>query len=456
MEPSSARSAPTTVPPVASKFEDFASRFRGATAVVILPTLNEEEGLAHTLARLPKGLLAGPERRVETMVIDGGSTDHTLDVAREWGVPILRQQGRGKGSAVVETIVWVHSQGIPYAVVLDADATYPPDRVPDALDLLERNADLVVGVRRPVSGPAISGRELVHRLGNIGLSYTASLLSRWTIFDLCSGFWGVSTERFVSLGIEPSHFAIEAEMVLKSVRQGLRVVQIPVEYRERVGTAKLRAMRDGSRILLTIMKHGLSPGAKQTVQVVPPRADNDLLSIGLITGSTQAVLECAPSDTAAARDLASVLRRNFPGTVVRAELGPQNGPAGGSTTGTDPRPSPMVVSLSTAGSPGSAARAIAVSIGSRRRELVIELPSASGHAPNGGSALGTESARSGGTTTPGPGLRSSRFPSLEVLTSRLSYDVLDQQRAMLSANGFRVVMRDRPLAAPVSEPSERS
>jgi hypothetical protein len=420
--------------------------------VVILPTLNEEEGLARTLAELRRQRLHAPERTVEILIVDGGSTDTTLQVAHEAGVPAVRQTGRGKGAAVLETMVWAHAQGIPYAVVLDADATYPPDRVLDALDLLEQSADLVVGVRRPVTGPAISFREASHRLGNIGLSYTASLLSRQTIFDLCSGFWGVSTTRFVELGVEQSFFAIEAEMVLKAVHQGLRVVQIPVEYRERVGIAKLRAVRDGSRILLTILKHGHPPSIRARPAPPETAAPADLLSIGLITGSRGAVLECAASDTIAASHLATVLRRNFPETQIQVDSAATTRPSAPPTSG--PREfSPMVISLSTAGAPGAAARAVAVSIGSRRRQLTVALPSVEAFLASDPIGPVNGSARSGAVLPSRHPPRNARFPSLEVLTSRLSYDRIDQQRAMLSANGYRVVETARPA---VGRSEERS
>jgi hypothetical protein len=441
--------APSAVPPAWP--DEVVAQLHGASALVILPTLNEEEGLERTLSELRAQRLVGPDRRVEVLIVDGGSTDRTLDVARAGKTPAVRQQGRGKGAAVLQTIEQAYALGIPYAVVLDADATYPPDRVLDAVDLLAQSADLVVGVRRPVAGPAISARELIHRLGNIGLSYTASAFSRRTIFDLCSGFWGVATERFVALGLEQAAFAIEAELVLEALRHDLRVVQIPVEYRERVGEAKLHAVRDGSRILLTILRHGPTPRRRIPPNPADPQYPGQLLSIGLITGSRRAVLECAPSDSAAATDLARVLRRNFPETVV--QVAPKDPPPPPSAAPPDePGPTPMIVSLSAAGSVDAGARAVAVSIGSFRRQLTIELPPTvpppgfDGEEHDGGAA------RSGARAVPRRGSRGNRFPSLEVLTSRLSYDRIDQQRAMLSANGFRVVERGRGSLAALTEP----
>src|SRR5579859_4822545 len=232
--------------------------FRGAHAVVVLPTLNEEEGLARTLSDLPIARFDDRGQKVRVLVVDGGSTDGTLEVARAAGVPVLKQSSRGKGGAMLEAVAWVHRLGIPFVVALDADARYPPDRILPALDLLRGGTDLVIGVRRPVWGPPSDFKDLIHRVGNVALSYTASFLSRRSILDLCSGFWGVSTERFMQLGLTHSSFAIEAELVLKSVRRGYTVHQIPVDYRERVGQPKLRAVRDGSQILRTVLRHARS------------------------------------------------------------------------------------------------------------------------------------------------------------------------------------------------------
>ena len=121
----------------------------------------------------------------------------------------------------------------------------PSDGSVPALELLARGTDLVIGVRHPVWGAPTDLKDLVHRVGNLVLSYSASLLSRRPILDLCSGFWGVSAQRFVDLGLDDATFAIEAELVLKSIRRGYSIHQIPVTYHERLGEAKLRALRDG-------------------------------------------------------------------------------------------------------------------------------------------------------------------------------------------------------------------
>jgi Glycosyl transferase family 2 len=435
------------------------TKFRGAFAAVILPTLNEEKGLERTISEFPLDTFNGVGHRIVPVIIDGGSTDGTLEVARKWGIPVLTQTSRGKGGAMLEAIRWVHQQGIPFAVVLDADATYPPDRILPTLDLLRRGTDLVIGVRRPVWGPPTDVTDLVHRVGNLVMSYTSSVLSHRPILDLCSGFWGVSTERFMELGLGDTTFAIEAELVLKSVRHGFSVQQIPVKYRERLGVAKLHAVRDGGQIMLTIFQYArrarTGPGTK--TRAAP--WSRDLLSIGLALGGPPAVVECAPSDAAQGADLARFLLRNLPETRVKVGDSQAVHPAHAETTvsvapdRTALRPleqSPLVVSLPSGGPQVGHPRSVTVSIGNRSRPLTIELPSGPADPLAGSDPKGAWS-RAGGRMGPSPTRRES-FPSLRVVTSRLNFELEHQQETMLAANGFHAVAQAKvkPRPAPVS------
>lgn len=415
-----------------------ADRLRGAAAVVLLPTLNEEEGLAHTLEQLPFARFADPRRRVEVLVIDGGSTDRTAEVAKARGVLLIEQSGTGKGDAVLEAILWVHSLGVPNVVVLDADATYPPDRILPTLDLLESGADLVIGVRRPVWGPAKDGRDMVHRLGNLIFSYSASFLTRRTILDLCSGFWGVSTSRFAALEIRAARFAIEAEMVLKSVRRGYNVVQIPVDYRERIGVAKLHAVRDGARIMLAIIRFGRPGRLGAQVPSGPDPISRQLQSIGVISETPAAVVRYSPSSSVRATEIAGMLRSRLPETPVR--MSAEADPITSSSLTADPEARPdLIVSLTGASSTANRPSGVTVALESRERQLRIALARddlLSVASESGADAL----ARSGALRLlPDPNrARGSRHPGLEVLIAQVRSDSIGRQSTLLRANGFRV------------------
>jgi hypothetical protein len=416
-------------------------RFQDVFAVVLLPTLNEEAGLARTLRDLPTDRFDEPGRRIQPLIIDGGSTDGTLEVARAWGVPVLRQTSRGKGGAMIEAIHWIHAQHIPYVLVLDADATYPPDRALPALELLAGGTDLVVGVRRPVWGPPSDLKDLAHRAGNLALSYAASVLSRRPILDLCSGFWGVSTQRFVDLGLGDATFAIEAELVLRSIRQGYSIHQIPVTYHERLGVAKLRAVRDGSRILQTILREARPGPTRGRSRRAPGSWGRDVLSIGLALGGPGPTLEILSPEVESAEQIAGIVHRTFPQAQVRVRPGGRpysvRAPVGArGQSSADAAGHALTVSRSPSGAPSDGARPTIVSIQSARRWLTVELPPE----PSGpvSDTTGPGWSRSGGWVI-GRVDHRRRASSLLVVTSRLNFRPEHQQETLLAANGFHVV-----------------
>ncbi len=237
--------------------------FEGVEFAILLPTLNEREGLACTLKEIPKTAMRTEEWSYRILVVDGGSTDGTVDVAHRAGVPVFHQHSRGKGAALREALAWLRTRGVRFAVVMDADCTYPANLLPALMSLLESGSDLVVGVRQPVFKPTSAARDFVHRVGNSALNYAANQFAGLPFLDVCSGFWGVHVEMAHRLELETNGFEIEAELFAKAFRAGMQITQIPIPYRERIGVAKLRAARDGARILLTVLRFGRRPGVSK-------------------------------------------------------------------------------------------------------------------------------------------------------------------------------------------------
>jgi hypothetical protein len=289
--------------------------FLPADVAILLPTLNEEKGLARTLAEIPMADLAAANRVVRPIVIDGGSTDGTVEVARAAGVPVLRQTSRGKGGAIREALHWLHRHGVEYVVVMDADWTYPATMIPSMVQLLASGSRLVIGVREPVAMVPFDPREFVHRVGNRLLNLSSSELAGLPILDLCSGFWGVWLPMAMSLDLVSDGFEIEAELFVKAFRRGHTVTQVPVAYRERVGQAKLHAVRDGVRIFLTSLRFGRQSFGADTVDEVPTLA-RDILCVALVEGSAEFDVVFHPLRQSDAEDLAQRLRASRPGCRV--------------------------------------------------------------------------------------------------------------------------------------------
>jgi dolichol-phosphate hexosyltransferase len=278
---------------------------------VVLPTLNEEDGLRATLEDIPFGELRSLGFEATVVVVDGRSTDSTAAVARALGTEFFVQRGKGKGAAVREGIDWATAREIPYVIVMDADHTYPGASLPWMATLLDAGSELVIGVRRPDRHAMSEIRGLVHRVGNGVLNFLAGYFAGGTILDVCSGLWGVRTSALEKMMIEADGFDIEAETFVKAFRRGLAVSQVPVVYRDRVGIAKLHAFQDGSRILLSILRH-----SRRGSSVTPPE--------GAVLASPSGAL---PAPTI--RDLESLL------FAVNSQRVFVSGPAGGSPVVTE-------------------------------------------------------------------------------------------------------------------------
>lgn len=333
--------------------------------LLLLPTLNEELGLDQTLDELD-GVFRRGTGPPNVLVVDGFSTDRTREVARRHHAEVLLQTGRGKGAAIRNGLDWALEHHFETVGVIDADATYPCGRLPALYGLLEMGSEVVVGVRRPNYPSGTSARDLVHRIGNVALNLCAAQFSRGPIMDVCSGFWGVRTEVAPALALESNGFEIESELFVKAFRRRLKVTQIPVDYRRRVGVTKLRALRDGSRILLSILRHAARPDGSQSPPrsyrpagrsvPLPPFRDGvplrDLVSVVLTLNPAHLLMVSPPDHFTETVVIAQGLAARRPGLETRTTTTPPM-PASGrspsaelghSSRGTGAR-SPVVITL---------------------------------------------------------------------------------------------------------------
>ena len=213
---------------------------------IIIPTLNEAKNIGKLLDAIPKRLLNQMGYSVECLVVDGGSTDGTTDIAAKKGARVLIVRKRGYGLAYM--VGFLHATG-DIIVTLDADMTYPPESIPLLVRILERyDYDFVSTNRlKKFETHAFSQAKL---LGNKLINILTFLLYRLRIGDTQSGMWCfrkniLKTLRLMTLGMEFS-----TEIKLEAFRR-TKAVEIPIFYRRRMGgTSKIRVIVDGIRIVL--------------------------------------------------------------------------------------------------------------------------------------------------------------------------------------------------------------
>lgn len=225
---------------------------------VVIPALNEEASLPLVLADLPRP----PVRRV--VVADNGSRDGTARVAREGGAVVVPAPRRGYGSACLAALDHLRRHDPPDLVVfVDADYSDHPDELPRLIaPLLAGSADLVIGSR--LLGKREPGALLPQaRAGNLVACTLIRLLYGHRYTDL-GPFRAARWEALERLGMADPDFGWTAEMQVKALRHGLRVTEVPVSYRRRVGVSKITGtvtgtLRAGYKILWTVLRHSRGP-----------------------------------------------------------------------------------------------------------------------------------------------------------------------------------------------------
>jgi len=217
-----------------------------ARVSVIIPTLNEAANLPHVFARLPFHEL------FEVILVDGHSTDDTVEVARTlWpGVRVVLQDATGKGNALACGFAAARGDII---VMLDGDGSTDPAEIPRYLDRLFDGADFAKGSRF-MDGGGSSDITPMRRLGNRSLGGIVNFLFGTRYTDLCYGYNAFWSEVLPMINVTCAGFEVETFINVRVAKAGLVVAEVPSVERERIhGESKLHPVRDGMRVLRTIL-----------------------------------------------------------------------------------------------------------------------------------------------------------------------------------------------------------
>jgi glycosyltransferase involved in cell wall biosynthesis len=248
-----------------------ATRPHNPRVSVVIPALNEARNLPWVLDRLPFGLH-------EVVLVDGGSTDGTVAVAKEHrpDIRVVGQHAPGKGAALAAGMVAATGDIV---VMIDADGSMDPMEIPAYVGALVAGADLVKGSRY-VAGAHSHDLTFLRNFGNKVLSITANLLHRQRWSELCYGYaamWADVIDQMeiaeLARGNEAEvlqlratqgpkrpiayghGFEIEALLFCRAARHGYRVVEVASnEYERRNGESNLVTFRDGFRVLSAVLR----------------------------------------------------------------------------------------------------------------------------------------------------------------------------------------------------------
>jgi len=222
------------------------------TLSVVIPALNEEDGIAEIIERVlavrPALAEVGVED-LELIVVDDGSRDRTAEIAAGYAeVRLIRHPvNRGYGAAIKTGFRAARGELLAF---LDADGTYPPERFPALCKPALDGADVVVGSR--MAGTE-SDMPLVRRIGNVIFATLVSLVSNVRITDSASGQRVLRREALPILYPLPDGLNFTPVMTTRALHENLKIVEVPIPYAERRGRSKLSVVKDGWRFLSTIV-----------------------------------------------------------------------------------------------------------------------------------------------------------------------------------------------------------
>src|SRR2546425_152328 len=241
-------------------------RNSGGHVVIFLPALNEEHGIGPVMDRIPRAELEAAGFSVSVWVVDGNSTDRTLQVGRDRGANVFIQEGRGKGNGMRQAFDHVlrtrdHASGgsfdQEFYLMLDADGTYPPEAVPEFVQALASGNDVVYGSR--FRGRMENGAMTpLNAIGNRVLSTLAHLLYGVSVTDVCTGMWGFNAKALRQIRLEATGFDLEADLFGSVCLSRARSHELPVDYAARIGPPKLIPLRSGLQIALRLLTRRLN------------------------------------------------------------------------------------------------------------------------------------------------------------------------------------------------------
>jgi dolichol-phosphate mannosyltransferase len=198
---------------------------------VILPTLNEEEGLPLVIESFRKQGINN------LIVVDGHSTDGTLQIAKKYGAKIIMQDGKGKGMAFQTFLKKYPIKDDNFYIMLDSDDSYDPKDIGKFINSL-KNCEVVTGHRTSIK---YSLNDFTHYFGNKLISFIALILFfKWNP-DICTGYWGFRGSSLKKIKIKAGGFDLEVNLFCQAIKKKLNHKIIKIYYYPRIGVRKLKA-----------------------------------------------------------------------------------------------------------------------------------------------------------------------------------------------------------------------
>jgi len=222
---------------------------------VIIPALNEAEGIEKTIGSIPNKRISHSGFELEVLVIDGGSTDSTAEKAVLAGAKVITEPRRGYGRAYKTGFEAAKGEIV---ITLDADGTYPGEEIPVLLEYITKKGFDFISTNRFAKMDA-GAMPLRNKLGNKVLSFFSKALFGLNFSDSQSGMWLFRREVWdrIKEKVKSDGMAFSQEIKIEAFRSGFSCCEVGIHYKRREGKVKLNAFRDGIGNLTNLFKKRL-------------------------------------------------------------------------------------------------------------------------------------------------------------------------------------------------------
>jgi glycosyltransferase involved in cell wall biosynthesis len=217
---------------------------------VVIPVFNEELTIGNVIERLTV-VMQKLGFKYEIIVVDDCSADRSLEISKSHGIKVfsLKRQ-MGKGYALRAGFAKAKGEII---TTIDSDGSHRPEELPRLLTpILQKKADLVIGSRYLSQKPVATKK--LNAVGVRLFNFLIKILTRAEVSDSQSGYRVMKASVLRNMRLKSSEYEIESEMLVKTVRQGFKVREVPISFEQRTyGTSRLDPMVDGFKILFSIV-----------------------------------------------------------------------------------------------------------------------------------------------------------------------------------------------------------
>ena len=220
------------------------------SAQIVIAALNEAPGIGPTIAEMRETL-----DNIPVLVVDGKSSDRTVEIAKSLGAEVIYQVYTGKGDALAKALEYA-DLNVDYIILTDADYTYPAKYVPGMIRILEYNSlvGMVCGNRLTSNVDKEALKSIFHA-GNKLLAFVYNILNEVPLQDPLTGLRVIRAEILKGWLPKSKSFDIEVELNHLVERRGFTIKEIPIDYRARLGTKKLKVSHGVAILKRILWKH---------------------------------------------------------------------------------------------------------------------------------------------------------------------------------------------------------